>query len=171
MLSLITAAYAYTDDSLFNLFSNPPAECRTKLWWFHGETETTKEGIKKDLEEFKDKGIGGVVFYDQVHGNAPDAAPSMSPQWWEMLKYAALTAKELGIGFEVAVGNGYVSGGPWITPDLAMKKTVFIDTLINLRDSREISLTHDINNFHDVASVAFKSHFINFEGLLNYSFT
>ena len=26
---------------------------RTKVWWFHGETETTREGITADLEAYK----------------------------------------------------------------------------------------------------------------------
>lgn len=91
------------DNQLWQKFINPPDECKTKLWWFHGETETTKKGIRHDLEEFKKKGIGGVVFYDQIHGKGECAFPSMSPEWWESLKYAAKTAKEIGLSFEMAV--------------------------------------------------------------------
>ena len=107
--------------SLKEGFINPSDESRTKVWWFHGETETTKEGIDADLKAFKEAGIGGVVFYDQTHSNQEGAFPSLSPQWWDMLKYAALKAKEYGLSFEMAVSNGYVAGGPWITPDLGMK--------------------------------------------------
>ncbi|MDE5665453.1 MAG: hypothetical protein K2I31_05910, partial [Duncaniella sp.] len=45
-------------DILWKEFITPLDESRTKLWWFHGETETTKEGIDADLKAFKDKGIG-----------------------------------------------------------------------------------------------------------------
>lgn len=34
-------------------FSNPADSARTKVWWFHGETETTREGITADLEAYK----------------------------------------------------------------------------------------------------------------------
>ena len=30
-------------------FNNPQDSTRTKVWWFHGETETTTEGITDDL--------------------------------------------------------------------------------------------------------------------------
>ena len=42
-------------------FSVPPDSTRTKVWWFHGETETTREGITADLEAFRRAGVGGVV--------------------------------------------------------------------------------------------------------------
>lgn len=113
-----------SSDSLWNKFCNPSKEARTKVWWFHGETITTKEGIDADLQAFKDAGIGGVVFYDQTHGTQEGAFPSMSPEWWSMLKYAAQKAKELDLSFEMAATNGYVAGGPWIKPEMGMKKVV-----------------------------------------------
>lgn len=48
----------------WNEFSNPSDSARTKVWWFHGETETTREGITADLEAYKRAGVGGVVYYD-----------------------------------------------------------------------------------------------------------
>ena len=43
-------------DLLRQEFRFPNDSARTKLWWFHGETETTKEGITADLEAFKQAG-------------------------------------------------------------------------------------------------------------------
>ena len=43
------------------------------MWWFFGETETTREGITADLETFKEAGVGGVVYYDHVHGKGEGA--------------------------------------------------------------------------------------------------
>lgn len=103
-------------------FSSPPREARTKVWWFHGETETTRHGITADLEAFAEKGVGGVVYYDQVHGKAEKALRAMSPEWWEMLKFAAQEAKRLGLTFEASLSNGYVGGGPWITEEMAMQR-------------------------------------------------
>lgn len=111
-------------DRLWDSFNNPGGEARTKLWWFHGETETTKEGIDADLKAFKDAGIGGVVFYDQTHGSQEGAFPALSPEWWEMIKYAAMKAKQLGLTFDVASTNGYVAGGPWIKSEDGMQKIV-----------------------------------------------
>ena len=70
-------------------FRNPEDSTRTKVWWFHGETETTREGITADLEAYRRAGVGGVVYYDQVHGSGEGALDAFSPEWWEMLKFSA----------------------------------------------------------------------------------
>lgn len=160
-LSIIIAGFSHimANDSLWVKFTNPSNESRTKVWWFHGETATTEEGIDADLAAFKEKGVGGVVFYDQVHGKGEGAFPSMSADWWNALKHAALKAKELGLTFEVAASNGYVTGGPWITPQLAMKQTEFFDTVIHVAHRMEIKvpLKKPSRNFVDIATVVFPS--------------
>ncbi len=154
---IITVATAAAGDELRELFFNPPAEARTKVWWFQGEAPFTAEGCDADLREFRDKGIGGVVWYDQVHGKGEGASESMSPEWWNELKYAARRAADFGLTFEVAAGNGYVTGGPWITPKLAMKKTVFTDTLVTLAAPARINIRRpsERDGYADVAAVAF----------------
>lgn len=159
-LGIILAAWlpVHADsDSLWHRFVNPPHEARTKVWWFHGETESTLAGIDADLTAFKEKGIGGVVYYDQVHSKAQGAFESMSPEWWHSLKHAAQKAKELGLSFEVASSNGYSAGGPWITPELGMQQTDYIDTLITIRQSEELvlNLAHPHPWFKEVATVLF----------------
>src|SRR5580765_8229487 len=99
-------------------FYQPTNMARTKLWWFHGETETTREGITADLEAFKREGVGGVVYYDQQHGKGEHALPAFSKEWWDMFRFAASEAKRIGLTFETHLSNGYVSGGPWITEEL-----------------------------------------------------
>lgn len=122
---------AQTIDDIYHRFQRVPDEARTKVWWFHGENKTTREGITADLEAYKQAGVGGVVYYDQQHGpGTPDASPSMSPAWWEMLKFGAQEAKRLGLSFEINISNGYVCGGPWITPDLAIQAVYSKETLI-----------------------------------------
>ena len=111
-------------------FRAPEDSTRTKVWWFHGETPTTREGITADLEAFKAAGVGGVVYYDQVHGPATGALDAFSPGWWEMLKFAALEAKRVGLTFEINLSNGYVAGGPWITPEMGMQRLCSADTLV-----------------------------------------
>lgn len=157
-LSALILASTSAADNLWKTFVNPPDAAKTKVWWFHGETESTEEGIDADLSEFRDKGVGGVVFYDQVHGKGNGASPSMSPRWWELLKHAARKSKELGLTFEVAVGNGYVAGGPWITPELGMKKTEFIDTLVSAPSGgiRAIIPPPPNPNFRDIVTVMFR---------------
>jgi hypothetical protein len=113
---------------------------RTKTWWFFGDTTITHEGILTDLKEFKKKGIGGVVYYDQIHGKGTAAPSPFTPQWWSDLKFAAQAAKNEGLTFEINISNGYVAGGPWITPELSMQmikrpevNTKKIDRMVTVR--------------------------------------
>lgn len=107
---------------LYKEFKSAPDSTRTKVWWFHGETATTHEGITADLEAFRQAGVGGVVYYDQVHGDAKGAFPVFSAEWWDALKFSALEAKRLGLTFEINLSNGFVAGGPWITKSASMKR-------------------------------------------------
>ena len=155
--SVVLLFSAKADNNLWEKFCHPSDAARTKVWWFHGETVTTEEGIDADLEAFKEKGVGGVVFYDQVHSKASGAFPAMSPEWWQMLKYAARKANQLGLTFEVAASNGYVAGGPWITPELGMQQVVVVDTVISINERQEvsISLAHPNPNFRQIATLIF----------------
>lgn len=114
-----------------NEFAQPSNTARTKLWWFHGETETTREGITADLEAFKKEGVGGVVYYDQQHGKGENALLAFSAAWWDMFRFAAFEAKRLGLTFETHLSNGYVSGGSWITEELSMQRLDATDTVVN----------------------------------------
>ena len=157
LLGLTALQHAAAEGGLWEQFCNPPNAARTKVWWFHGETETTEAGIDADLEAFRDKGIGGVVFYDQVHSSAAGAFPAMSPEWWHTLKHAARKAKQLGLTFEVAASNGYVAGGPWITPELGMQQVAVVDTVVHVdkRQKVRIPLTHPNPNFRQITTLIF----------------
>ena len=73
MLLALSMSEAEAQGTLWRQFCNPSHDVRTKVWWFHGETTTTKEGIDADLRAFKDAGLGGVVYYDQTHGSEEGA--------------------------------------------------------------------------------------------------
>ena len=103
-------------------FDHPQDTARTKVWWFFGETETTREGITADLEAFRKAGVGGVIYYDQVHGKGEGADKVFDAHWWQSLIFASQEAKRLGLSFEANIGNGYVAGGKWITPDRSMQR-------------------------------------------------
>ncbi len=112
-------------DEVYAEFREVPDSTRTKVWWFHGETPTTRQGITADLEAFKQAGVGGVVYYDQVHGKALDADSVFSDAWWDALIFSASEAKRLGLSFEISLSNGYVAGGPWITKEMSMKRLCY----------------------------------------------
>ena len=111
-------------------FDHPQDTARTKVWWFHGETVGTHEGITADLEAFKRQGVGGVVYYDQVHGDGEGAFDVFSPEWWDELLFSSQEARRLGLSFEVNCSNGYVAGGKWITPDRSMQSLVCTEKIV-----------------------------------------
>lgn len=146
-----------TLDQAWEEFAHPQDSTRTKVWWFHGETETTKEGITADLEGFKRAGVGGVVYYDQAHGTGENACPAMSGEWWDMLHFAASEAKRLGLSFEANIANGYVAGGPWITPELGMQRLTATETIVegNTKFEGILPAPDSKSGFWDVAVLAF----------------
>ena len=83
---------------------------------------TTREGIKADLEAMKNAGIGGAQIFAVSESIPAGAAPFMSPQYQELIRYAAQQANRLGI--ELCLHNcaGWSSsGGPWNLPANAMQ--------------------------------------------------
>ncbi len=165
-LILLTSILPYSfstqkEDALKRLhiwFQSPPDYARTKLWWFFGETKTSHEGITADLEAFKQQGIGGVVYYDQVHGKGEDADKVFSAAWWDHLIFAAQEAKRLGLSFEANVGNGYVAGGKWITPDHSMQRLTMTDIIASSPGPRQgiqakLPLPYCHGNWHEDVAV------------------
>ena len=139
-------------------FDHPQDTARTKVWWFHGETVGTHEGITADLEAFKQQGVGGVVYYDQVHGDGEGAFKVFSPEWWDELLFSSQEARRLGLSFEVNCGNGYVAGGKWITPDKSMQSLACTETIVE--GGRDLTFQMPLPEkmpggwHHDVAVIA-----------------
>ncbi|MBQ9667174.1 MAG: glycosyl hydrolase family 2 [Prevotella sp.] len=136
-------------------FDHPQDSARTKVWWFLGETPTTPEGITADLEAFRRKGVGGVVYYDQVHGSGAGADSVFSTPWWQHLELAATEARRLGLSFEANIGNGYVAGGRWITPECSMQRLAATEVLMTAPGSIRLPLPRRPQGWHrDVAVLA-----------------
>ena len=65
-----------TKEKAWEEFSHPVDSTRTKVWWFHGETETTREGITADLEAYKRAGIEGWYITTRFMEKAENALPA-----------------------------------------------------------------------------------------------
>ncbi len=111
-------------DALENTFRVPPTSAKPAIWWYWGESVTTDHGITQDLESLKQVGFGGVVIYEQVFSDAPDALKSLSPEFMARVRFAAAECARLHLTLEVNTCSGYVAGGPWITPALGMQRLV-----------------------------------------------
>lgn len=118
------------------VFEKPPASARTGVWWHWMGSYVTKEGIIKDLDWFRRAGIGAATIFGMADvctpwagsiGNPPGGKLlAFSDEWWKLVRFACEEAEKRGI--EIGLHNcpGYTStGGPWITPKLAMRELVF----------------------------------------------
>ena len=93
----------------------------------------TREGITADLEAMAEAGIGGAILFDAGLGTrwgVPEGTLDFNtPQWYEMVKFAAQEAKRLGLELGIANCSGWAnSGGPWNTPYYAMMRVSWTET-------------------------------------------
>src|SRR5262245_46300684 len=106
-------------------FRDPPAQARPHTWWHWMNGNITREGITADLEAMKQIGLGGAQIFNVSESIPPGPILYMSPEWLDLMRFAASEAQ--GLGLELCFHNcsGWSSsGGPWITPERAMQKVV-----------------------------------------------
>ena len=84
-----------------------------------------RAGMKADLEAMKQAGIGGAIFLEVNIGVPRGPVDFMSPQWLDLVANAVHEADRLNIQIALGAGPGWCgTGGPWITPELAMQHLV-----------------------------------------------
>ena len=102
-------------------FARPPLSVKSSCywWWFNGLVD--KEGITRDLEEFRAKGMGEVLLVNSSGGLGgvpfPQGARFLSEEWKELYRHAMSEAKRLDIGVGINLSSGWCMGGPWIRPE------------------------------------------------------
>lgn len=136
-LSLSPAGIAAgsSSDSLLQGFRSPPQAARPRVWWHWMNGNVSKDGIRKDLDWMHRMGIGGA--------NAIDASLStpqvvdkrlvyMTPEWQDAFRYAVGLADKYGLEMSIDSSPGWSeTGGPWVTPQEAMKKLVWSATRVS----------------------------------------
>ena len=116
-------AFAVQDaDDLAAMFAHPPDAAKPWVYWWWLDSNASKEGITKDLEEMKAQGIGGALVFDAGEGHTSPVGPRfMSPEWLQLFKHAVLEANRLGMQLSFNICSGWNAGGIWVTPDMAIK--------------------------------------------------
>ena len=115
------------------VFRNPPEEARPGVWWHWMGSNVSREGITRDLEGFKDAGIAAATIFGMadvctpwaghIENSPNDGLLAFTDPWWKLVRHAAAEGKRLGIDVGIHNCPGYTStGGPWITPELAMQQ-------------------------------------------------
>jgi hypothetical protein len=110
-------------------FAQPPAGARPWVYWFWLNSNITSNGITADLEAMQRVGIGGVLIMEVDQGTPKGLAAFAGPQWRALFQHVVAEANRLGLEVNMNNDAGWCgSGGPWITPELAMQKVVWTTT-------------------------------------------
>ena len=148
MKTEIASAVCAAVAALSSAFAAPKERVQqVGTWWHWMNGHVTREGIAKDLAAMKSAGIdnatifnayrpfGGqfTAFAQVAKENVRDIDESVMPtvkfaskEWMDLFRFALDEAEKLGITIGAANCDGWSeSGGPWITPELAMKELVW----------------------------------------------
>ncbi len=140
-------------------FQNPPAQARPWVYWFWLNGNITREGITADLEAMKRVGIGGVLIMEVDQGTPAGPIAFAGKEWRELFAFVCQEAHRLGLEVNMNNDAGWCgSGGPWITPDLAMQKVVFSETKVEGAQPFDGVLPHPpatADHYRDIAALAF----------------
>ena len=109
---VIVASVVTAGPSLEEMFANPPDSARPWVYWYFMDGDTTREGMKADLDAMKEAGIGGVLILE-IGAGRPRRGPVefLSPKWLELFGYAIAEADRLGIEVAVGTGPGWCGAG------------------------------------------------------------
>lgn len=129
-------------DNLLAQFVAPPDSAKSRVYWFWIYNRVTKEGITRDLEEFKGKGISGVnlICNGGYAGSKPLLGVTfLGEEWRALFRHAVKETKRLNIELGFNMAGGWTMMGPSVTQDHAMKKVVW--TQVKVKGPGKISIT------------------------------
>lgn len=130
-----------TGEELAARFRSPDGEAGMSCYWWWLNTAVTKESITNDLEEMKAKGYGSASLIDAGGFNEVTMKPEhgplfLSPEWIELFQHAVREADRLGISLTVNVSSGWNPGGPYVTPENALKRLSYSE--VNVTGGKEV---------------------------------
>ncbi|WP_332367527.1 glycosyl hydrolase [Spirosoma telluris] len=148
-------------EALVDAFVNPPMSARAQVWWHWMNGNVTADGITRDLEAMQQIGIGGFQNFDAGTGIPKGPVVYLSPEWLSLKQHAMKEADRLGLEFTMHNCPGWSSsGGPWITPELAMQEVTWSEAYIAGGQAVSVTLSRPLSKldfYRDVAVLAFPS--------------
>ena len=128
----VGAAEARTLAQLEASFIAPPDAAKPFCWWHWMNGHISPPSITRDLEAMRAVGFGGFTLFEESDKIPRGPVASMSPEYFAAWKFTAAESDRLGLewGFHNCPGWSS-SGGPWITPEQAMKHVVCSETKIH----------------------------------------
>jgi len=95
-------------------------------WWWMGSI-VNEQDLTTEMEKYQKAGLGGLEITPiyGVKGYEDRFINYLSPPWVEMLDFALREADRLDMGIDMATGNGWPFGGPWVGAETACKNVVY----------------------------------------------
>mgnify|MGYP006076491839 FL=1 len=163
LLMMIAASAAVAETSrLAEEFKNPPVSVKPHVLWYWINGNISREGLTADLVAMQQAGIGGAMIFN-IGGHGPKGPVTvLSPEWRDLMSHAIREAGRLGI--EITLNNSMAgwssSGGPWITPEMAMQKVSWSATRVTGGDAASAKLllpqpATNLDTYRDCGVVAF----------------
>ncbi|MCR9065582.1 MAG: glycosyl hydrolase [Cytophagales bacterium] len=158
---IIQSCSQYEESKLQNSFLFPKGSAKPATMWFWMNGQVTKEGITLDLEAMARAGIGAVFNFDAGTGIPEGPLKYLSDEWFDVKSHAMQEADRLGIEYVMHNCPGWSSsGGPWITPELSMKKLTWSETHILGGQKIKMHLAQPfskLNFYKDITVLAYPS--------------
>ncbi len=105
-------------DDIRSRFDQPPDNTRMMVrWWWFGPA-VTKAGLEAEMKHMKEGGLGGFEVQPTYPLSLDDEKAGiknmkfLSPEFLDMLGFAAQKAHELGLRMDLTLGSGWPYGGP-----------------------------------------------------------
>lgn len=131
LASVLCTAPGLHSASLEEQFHSPPQAYGPWVYWIWVNGNTTKEGIRADLEDMKRVGIRGAMLFEGSLYLPPGPIRYGSEAWHEHVQYAIATAAEFGLEIVIMNCAGWAtSGGPWNDVERSMKMIVWSEQTV-----------------------------------------
>jgi hypothetical protein len=123
------------DSELLKGFRNPGKEFRPRAYWDWLNGDVSLPGLTRDLEEAKDKGLGGLLMWDtqamiNPNGFVPAGPPFLGRESVDAIHHSMKEAARLDLDLGLVCASGWNSGGSWVSPEMASKNLFFVDIVI-----------------------------------------
>lgn len=161
-----TAIHAAFSNDDAAAFQKPSQVFHPETWFHFIGGNVAEQGVTADLEAIAGAGIEGVQFF---HGQFGGPWPGVEPQikclskpWDGAVRHLGKECQRLGLRLTMQNCPGWaMAGGPWITPDKAMRHLVWSRT--DVAGGKELDVTlpqpqpsqEEWRDYEDIAVVAF----------------
>ncbi len=112
-------------------------------WWWMGSI-LEESALRTEMEKYAAAGLGGLEITPiyGVKGYEEQFIDYLTPEWMGKLEYVLEEAARLDLGIDMATGNGWPFGGPWVGAEDACKNMVYQTYTLRAGERLEERVTH-----------------------------